>query len=93
LALGSLGSSLSPVAVSDIPQPPPPGHTPVSAEPYPLAFDVVYPDRDLERVTTGLRTFTVIPIAIVLAAVQRSYGWGGSTFGVGSAGRCSSPCR
>jgi len=72
--------------VSDIPQPPPPGHTPISTEPYPLAFDVVYPDRDLDRVTTGLRIFTVIPIAIVLAAVQGSYGWGGYAFGVGVGG-------
>ena len=72
--------------MSDIPQPPPPGQTPVSAEPYPLAFDVVYPDRDLNRVTTGLRIFTVIPIAIVLAAVEGSYGWGAYTFGGGVGG-------
>jgi hypothetical protein len=30
-------------------------------------FDVAYPDRPLDRLTTGLRLFTVIPIAIVWA--------------------------
>jgi uncharacterized protein DUF4389 len=37
---------------------------------YPLRFSVDYPDRELNRVTTGFRLFTVIPIAIVLAAVS-----------------------
>jgi hypothetical protein len=34
---------------------------------YPVTFSVDYPDRPLNRVTTGLRIFTVIPIAIVAA--------------------------
>jgi hypothetical protein len=38
--------------------------------PYPVAFSVDYPDRQLNRVTTGLRIFTVIPIAIVLALLS-----------------------
>ena len=42
---------------------------------YPIQFSVDYPDRDLNRLTTLVRIFTVIPIAIVLAAVS-----GGSTF-------------
>jgi hypothetical protein len=37
---------------------------------YPVQFSVDYPDRPLDRITTGLRIFTVIPIAIVLAAVS-----------------------
>jgi Domain of unknown function (DUF4389) len=37
---------------------------------YPLRFSVDYPDRDLNRVTTLLRLFAVIPIAIVLGAVS-----------------------
>ena len=37
--------------------------------PYPLAFDVEYPDRDLNRLSTALRIFWVIPIAIVLGLV------------------------
>ncbi|MBS1845269.1 MAG: DUF4389 domain-containing protein [Actinobacteria bacterium] len=36
---------------------------------YPVSFSVDYPDRDLDRVSTGFRIFTVIPIAIVLAAI------------------------
>jgi Domain of unknown function (DUF4389) len=41
---------------------------------YPLRFSVDYPDRDLNRVTTLFRLFTVIPIAIVLGAVSGAVG-------------------
>jgi hypothetical protein len=37
---------------------------------YPVQLDVEYPDRQLNRLTTFLRLFTIIPIAIVLAAVS-----------------------
>jgi hypothetical protein len=37
---------------------------------YPVQFSVDYPDRLLNRVTTAFRIFTVIPIAIVLGAVN-----------------------
>lgn len=37
---------------------------------YPVQFSVDYPDRNLNRVTTVFRLFTVIPIAIVLGAVS-----------------------
>jgi Domain of unknown function (DUF4389) len=36
---------------------------------YPVRFSVEYPDRPLNRLTTGFRIFTVVPIAIVLAAI------------------------
>jgi hypothetical protein len=36
---------------------------------YPLQYDVDYPDRDLNRLTTAFRIFMVIPIAIVLASL------------------------
>ena len=36
---------------------------------YPVQFSVDYPDRELNRLTTFFRIFTVIPIAIVLGAV------------------------
>ncbi len=36
---------------------------------YPVRFSVDYPDRDLNRVSTGFRILTVIPIAIVLATI------------------------
>ncbi|HWK25525.1 MAG TPA: DUF4389 domain-containing protein [Solirubrobacter sp.] len=36
---------------------------------YPVRFSVDYPDRLLDRLTTLLRVFTVIPIAIVLSSI------------------------
>ena len=36
---------------------------------YPVTFAVEYPDRPLDRLTTFFRIFTVIPIAIVMAAI------------------------
>jgi hypothetical protein len=36
---------------------------------YPVQFSVDYPDRELDRVTTGFRILTVIPIAIVLSTI------------------------
>jgi Domain of unknown function (DUF4389) len=45
-------------------------------ESYPLTYSVDYPDRDLDRLSTFFRIFTVIPIAIVLAAVDH-YAFGG----------------
>jgi hypothetical protein len=38
-------------------------------ESYPVTFTVDYPDRDLNRLTSFFRLFTVIPIAIVLTAI------------------------
>jgi Domain of unknown function (DUF4389) len=37
---------------------------------YPVQFDVEYPDRSLNRLTTFFRPFTIIPIAAVLATVS-----------------------
>jgi Domain of unknown function (DUF4389) len=42
---------------------------------YPVHFSVDYPDRDLNRVTSALRIFTVIPIAILLGTIV---GWSGT---------------
>ena len=39
-------------------------------ETYPLTYSVDYPDRDLDRLTSFFRIFTVIPIAIVLGTLQ-----------------------
>jgi hypothetical protein len=67
-------------------QPPPP--SPPAGD-YPVAFDVEYPDRPLNRLTTGLRIFTAIPIFIVLMTVSGgSWGWsyengGGTAAGAG----------
>src|ERR1043166_5838901 len=38
--------------------------------PYPVQFSVDYPDRPLNRLTTGFRIFVAIPILIVLGAVS-----------------------
>jgi hypothetical protein len=43
---------------------------------YPVRFSVDYPDRDLNRLTTAFRIFTVIPIAIVLGSIGGG-SWGG----------------
>jgi hypothetical protein len=58
-------------------QPPPPvppssGATPPTPPDhgYPLNFSVDYPDRDLNRLTTALRIFTIIPIGIIAATLE-----------------------
>jgi uncharacterized membrane protein len=38
-----------------------------AASPYPLTFSVDYPDRELNRVTTGFRLFLAIPLLLLLA--------------------------
>jgi hypothetical protein len=59
---------------------------------YPVQLAVEYPDRELNRLTTALRIFTVIPILIVLGSLSGGYGeWGsgGGGYwrgGVGGAG-------
>jgi hypothetical protein len=42
---------------------------------YPVEFSVDYPERDLDRLTTAFRIFTIIPIAIVLNSIG-GYTWG-----------------
>jgi hypothetical protein len=48
-------------------------------EAYPVQFSVDYPERELNRLTSALRIFTVIPIAIVLASIG-GY-WGSASYG------------
>ena len=48
----------------------------------PIRFSVDFPDRELDRLTTALRIFTIIPIAIVLASIggfTASFGQGSDT--------------
>jgi hypothetical protein len=46
---------------------------------YPVSLSIDYPDRALNRVSSALRIFAVIPIAIVLGAIGGySAQWGGS---------------
>jgi hypothetical protein len=69
---------------------PPPPPSPTAPAPHPVTFAVDYPDRDLNRVSTALRIFAAIPIAIVLAAVGGGPGgqWGhnGSEVAIGAGG-------
>jgi hypothetical protein len=55
---------------------------------YPLQYDVDYPDRPLNRLTSAFRIFTAIPIMIVLGAIGGgiSVTTGGSTTTVAVAG-------
>jgi hypothetical protein len=46
------------------------GSQPTGATPYPVRFAVEYPDRDLNRLTTGFRLIVAIPILIVAAALS-----------------------
>jgi hypothetical protein len=48
-------------------------------ETYPVRFSVDYPDRRLNRLTSALRIFTVVPILIVLASIGG--GWGSGNYG------------
>jgi hypothetical protein len=42
---------------------------------HPVQFDVDYPDRQLNRLTTFFRVFTIIPIVIVLGTVSGGEVW------------------
>jgi hypothetical protein len=58
---------------------------------YPVSFSVDYPDRELDRLTSFFRIFTVIPIGIVLGAVagetwQWSSGHGATGAAAGAGG-------
>jgi hypothetical protein len=58
---------------------------------HPVQFAVDYPDRPLNRLTTALRVFTVIPIAIVLGSLSGYSGqWGdnaeSTTVAIGGSG-------
>src|SRR5436305_4880897 len=60
---------------------------PVQPGGYPVRFDVDYPDRPLNRLTTAFRIFTVIPIFIVLAALGGySAQWGSTSQGAAIGG-------
>jgi len=58
-------------------------------ESYPLTYSVDYPDRELSRLTTFFRIFTIIPIAIILETVSGSsytYNLNNTTTTVAAAG-------
>ena len=43
-------------------------------EAHPVTFSVDYPDRDLDRLSSALRIFWVIPIAIILGLLEQASG-------------------
>lgn len=60
---------------------------PPSEAPYPLRFDVEYPDRELNRLSSALRFLWIIPILIVLEAFSPtvySYYSDGHTYSSGA---------
>src|SRR6266571_7126244 len=57
--------------------------------PYPVQFLVEYPDRDLNRLTTGFRLIVAIPILIVAGTLGHEgagYGHGATTIAAGTGG-------
>jgi Domain of unknown function (DUF4389) len=53
---------------------------------HPVRFAVDYPDRELNRLTTAFRIFTIIPIAILLGTIS---GYSGDDLAGGSGGTTS----
>ena len=53
---------------------------------FPATLEIDYPDRDLNRLTTFFRLFTVIPIAIILALVTSAIVRAGSAHHVFGSG-------
>src|SRR2546428_9711407 len=60
---------------------------PAGEAPYPLQFSVDYPDRDLNRLTTGFRLIVAIPILIVAGSIgghEESFGAGKHAWTIGA---------
>ncbi len=53
--------------------------SPGAVSDYPVTFSVDYPDRNLNRVSTGFRIFAVIPILILAATLSGGYARFGSS--------------
>src|SRR5947199_8749125 len=62
---------------------------PAGQWPYPLQFSIEYPDRDLNRLTSGFRLIVAIPILIVAGTLGHegaNYGHGATTIAAGGGG-------
>ncbi|MFC2032569.1 DUF4389 domain-containing protein [Chloroflexota bacterium] len=68
---------------------------PETSTTYPVSLSIDYPDRNLDRLTTFFRIFTVIPIAIIIGLLSSAeYGWKGAgweTYKYASAGVVIAP--
>ncbi len=58
---------------------------------HPVSFSVEYPERQLNRLTTAFRIFTVIPIAIVLGTIMGYQGAATTPVPPAAAGRSGAP--
>ncbi len=65
------------------PQPPPPQPPYAPTPPFPLTYTVEYPDRNLNRLTTGLRFLWLIPIGIIVALLTEGFNFDGRTYAWG----------
>ena len=57
-----------------------------SGSKYPVRFDVDYPNRDLNRLTTVFRVLWIIPIAIIAALVSHTGHQAGDEISYATAG-------
>ena len=69
------------------------GSQTTAATPYPVQFFVEYPERDLNRLTTGFRIIVAIPILVVAAAIGGHWWGGGPALGAGSVTNVRRVCR
>jgi hypothetical protein len=59
---------------------------------YPVGLSIDYPERDLNRLTSALRIFTLIPIAIALGTIGGySTQWGALAAAAPRRSRCAAP--
>ena len=59
-----------------------PAEPPAQPPSYPVTFSVDYPERELSRLTSAFRIFTVIPIAILIALMPGGATTYGATAGI-----------
>jgi Domain of unknown function (DUF4389) len=70
---------------------PPSDQTPSApaGDSYPVRFNVAYPDRQLNRVSSAFRIFAAVPIVVVLITLGSGGGWG--RFGAAAGGAAFLP--
>ncbi|HEV7943557.1 MAG TPA: DUF4389 domain-containing protein [Solirubrobacteraceae bacterium] len=60
--------------------------SPIAGDAHPVQFSVDYPDRPLNRLTTLLRIFTIIPIVILVGTINGATYEAGARYGIVAAG-------
>jgi Domain of unknown function (DUF4389) len=74
LRIARVGSAVMVEPPATAEPPPPPTPPPGAPDAYPVTLTIDYPERDLDRLTSFFRIFTVIPIAIVIAVLSGGAG-------------------